>query len=424
MSEIVIPSGDLLVAADQQGWLENALNAFTASGFSERVAESKAGVRDEDDFWDPMLSWARPYSVRNGVLTIPVQGVLVNKFPYAFGGWITGYEYIEAAVQRGIADSNVREIVLDINSPGGLVSGCFDCADMIYAARGAKPINAVANEHAYSAAYAIASAADKIAVARTGGVGSIGVIVAHMEMSGALERMGYKITLIHAGARKADGHPAIPLSDEARAGMQRRVDHSYSIFVSTVARNRGLDEATVRGTEADIFLAHEAVENGLADAVGSLGSLSAYADPLHEDEDEEMSKDNTSAVAQAATDEALAAARAEGVEAGKAEGLTAGATAERARINAIITSDEGKARPKAALHVALTTALSAEEAVAVLAGIGDEKDEGAATGKSSFEAAMENGQHPNISAEAGETMDDDEKAVAAFYASLGRSPRQ
>ena len=149
---------------------------------------------------------------------IQVEGTLVQKLgtlrPYS---GMTGYDGIRQNFLEALSDPAVEAIVLDIDSPGGEVAGCFDLVDTIYAARGEKPIWSVLSESAYSAGYAIASAADRIVVPRTGGTGSIGVISMHVDWSQALTEAGVKVTFITYGERKADGHPEIPLSGSAYA---------------------------------------------------------------------------------------------------------------------------------------------------------------------------------------------------------------
>jgi ClpP class serine protease len=157
--------------------------------------------------------------------------------------------------------------MFDIDSPGGEVSGCFDLTDTIYAARGIKPMWAILNDGAYSAAYAIASACDHITVPRTGGTGSVGVICMHVDMSRALEKAGIAVTLIQYGDRKADGNETQSLSDPALARFQADVDAMGKIFVDTVARNRGMAAAKVKATEAATFLGASGVSVGFADAV-------------------------------------------------------------------------------------------------------------------------------------------------------------
>lgn len=208
------------------------------------------------------------YDVVAGVAMIDVKGTLIKKTsglrPYS---GMTGYNAIRENLFAALNDTEVKAIMLDVDSPGGEVAGCFDLVDTIYACRGDKPIWSILNESAYSAAYAIASAADYMTVPRTGGVGSIGVICMHVDWSKALKADGINVTFITYGDRKADGHPEIPLSDEAHADIKKSVDYSGNIFVETVARNRGVPTKTIKDTQAGCYLSHEGVALGLADAV-------------------------------------------------------------------------------------------------------------------------------------------------------------
>jgi signal peptide peptidase SppA len=210
----------------------------------------------------------RPYEVIDGVAVVPVLGTLVQKSGYLqpYSG-MTGYDGIRANLSLALDDESVRAILLDIDSNGGEVAGLFDLADAIYHARGRKPIVASLSEVAYSAAYALASAADFISVPRTGGTGSVGVVCAHVDFSKALGNEGIAVTLIHYGARKVDGNEFNPLSSEARTRIQASVDEMGELFVNTVARNRRMTPAAVRDTEAGLFCGAAGVEIGFADAV-------------------------------------------------------------------------------------------------------------------------------------------------------------
>lgn len=203
-----------------------------------------------------------------GVALISVQGTLVQKLG-SLRPWsgMTGYDGLRQAILRAHADPKVKAIVFDVDSPGGEVAGCFDLVDTIYAHRGNKPMWSILTESAYSAGYAIASAADRVIVPRTGGVGSIGVIVMHVDWSKALTNAGMAVTFITYGERKADFHPEIPLSKEAYQAAQADINTMGELFVSTVARNRGLSADVVRKTEAACYMGDAGVSIGLADAV-------------------------------------------------------------------------------------------------------------------------------------------------------------
>lgn len=227
---------------------------------------------DDDEFTSSRSRRATDtgYDIVAGTAIIPISGTLVQKQsslrPYS---GMTGYNGIRQAFLTARADSAVSRIALDISSGGGEVAGCFDLVDTIHEARGDKPIAAILTESAYSAAYAIASAADTIYVPRTGGTGSIGVICMHVDLSEALTKHGMKVTFItNAGAdRKTDGHSEIPLSKDALAAFQTEIDAMGSLFHETVARNRGLAVSAVRDMRAGTFMGAAGVAAGLADAV-------------------------------------------------------------------------------------------------------------------------------------------------------------
>ncbi|NRC54118.1 S49 family peptidase [Mesorhizobium sediminum] len=421
-----------LIAEEQSGVLLSSLSAVSNHERAEDL--TSATMASDEDFWPSADSWQaryRPYNVVNGVLQIPVRGVLLHDFPWQLGSWATGYAYIWKAIERGMADFNVKGIAFMIHSPGGEVAGCFELVDRIYGIRGQKPIRAFAHEYAYSAAYAIASVADDITVSRTGGVGSIGVVTMHIDVSKLMEDIGYKITFIKRGKHKTDGNSYEPLPAHVEARIQARIDALGEVFESSVARNRDMNAETIRAFEALTFMPSEAVSNGLADKIGPLDdAMAAFVADLSKDEGEEqMSTQKDTAVDQAAIDTARAEGRAEGKAEGVAEGKTAGlkegATAERERISAIIGSEEGQKRPVAAMAAALDTDMPADQVTAFLAKLPEEKSDapkGKGENGQDFSKAM--GQdNPDVGTGGdkaeGEADADDASGVVNFAASMG-----
>ncbi|HHW8957236.1 S49 family peptidase [Morganella morganii] len=243
------------------------------SSLTERLGITQirsAMMEDDDEYFSRKARKDSGYDVLEGIAIIPVYGTLVQKLgtlrPYS---GMTGYDGIRRVFLTAVNDPEVKGICLDIDSPGGEVAGCFDLVDLIYVERGKKPIHAILSENAFSAAYAIASAADKIYVPRTGGVGSVGVIVIHCDWSQRIKDDGLKVSIITYGNRKAESNPYVALSDEAQAAIQHDVDEMGRLFVSTVSRNRGLSETVIRNTQAACYLAAEGVQMGLADVVAS-----------------------------------------------------------------------------------------------------------------------------------------------------------
>ena len=211
-----------------------------------------------------------PYQIAEGVAIIPITGVLVQQSDWwtsLFG--MTGYDTIRASMRQAVADPDVRAIVLHIDSPGGMVSGCFDTADMIFALRGTKPIWAILDDGAYSAAYLLASAADCIVAPRAGGAGSIGVITMRPDISRMLDTAGITVNLIHFGDAKVDSYPYEPLAADAHKRIQADVDTLGEMFVATVAAHRNIDPKAVRATQAACYLSDAALQAGLIDAVAT-----------------------------------------------------------------------------------------------------------------------------------------------------------
>lgn len=255
------------------GALAERLGIASLVRMSGEVIRPGAWHDEDEDFSAPRRTRgaADPgYDVLNGVAVLPVSGTLVHKLgslrPYS---GMTGYDGIRQAYLTAHDDPEVRAIGCVYDSGGGEVAGCADLFDTMLSMRGNKPVWSILSESAYSAAYWLASTADKVVVPRTGGTGSIGIICMHVDMSEALTKAGLKVTFItSAGAdRKTDGHAEIPLTEDALAAIKVEIDAMGEIFADSVARARGLTKDSVLDLKAGTFMGAAGVTAGLADAV-------------------------------------------------------------------------------------------------------------------------------------------------------------
>lgn len=330
--------------------------------------------------------WTR---VAGNTALISVIGSLVNR-----GAWIgansglTSYEGLAAQIDEIAGERSISNVVFDIDSYGGEATGMAALAAKIRNLRQTKKVVAVVNDVAASAGYGIASGAKEIVISPTSIVGSIGVVMMHLDRSVEMQAKGIRPTLIHAGAKKVDGNPFGPLPDSVRADMQKDVLAFYDQFLETVEAGRGkrrLSAEKARKTEADVFIGQDAIKAGLADRMASLDDILAElsrpvraAGTSQKRRTATMGLDDLPAAdaGQMHTDTALRAAvqkaeadgKAVGITEGKAEGRKEGVSAERERIAAILNSEEAKDRPNAARKLALAPEnFSAETATALLA---------------------------------------------------------
>lgn len=215
------------------------------------------------------------YMVADGVAVISAMGALVHRsrFDSADCSSFLGYNELAAKLESAQADPAVHAILQVYDSPGGEVSGAFEYADRVLAMRGKKPMWAIADSMAASAAYLGGSAFDHLAVSATGYVGSIGVVMRHVDMSQRLKADGITITDIFAGAHKVDGNSHQPLPADVLARLQEEVNALYDLFVQAVVRQTDLSAAAVRATQADIYRGRTAVNKGLAARVATTDQL-------------------------------------------------------------------------------------------------------------------------------------------------------
>jgi signal peptide peptidase SppA len=215
---------------------------------------------------------------RGGVAIVALKGVisprLSDEMDVSSGGG-TSAEGFAKRLRAAVSDPRIGGIVIDVDSPGGNVLGVQEATDALYAARGSgKPIVAVASPHALSAAYWIAASASQLAVTPSGEVGSIGVYGIHEDLSKAMEAAGVTVTVIAAevSPNKAEGHPAFPLSDEARAARQAAADRYGRAFVSAVSRGRGVPPEDVVASFGGgrIVGAEDALAAGMVDRIATL----------------------------------------------------------------------------------------------------------------------------------------------------------
>lgn len=409
-----------LLQPGSEAWLATCLRGHAQYAEQYKASDAIAGPFGLDSGWG-RASGETAYARLGNIAVIPIRGSLLHgsmaRDPYA-----TGYDYIRVAAQQAAADDDIAGIAYLHDSNGGEVAGNFDLVDDL--ARIDKPSVAIVDENAYSASYSLASAADKIIVGRTGGVGSIGVLTAHVDLSAALEKMGVDITFVHAGKHKVDGNPTQPLGESTKNRMQERIDALYTDFVNTVARNRGISPVAVKGTEALTFSGQDAVEIGLADAVQPpREALAAFIEALNEKPTgaTTMSTEQTPKDTKVLSQADLDAARAEG------------ATAERDRIKSIMGSEQAKARPATAAKLAYSTGMSVEEAQTFMADLPEEtpvasteaptEQTPAANGRSAFSDAMDTTPNPGIvpdSAAGGGELSDAQRILGHHRAVTGR----
>jgi signal peptide peptidase SppA len=219
----------------------------------------------------------RYYEVIDGVAIIPVHGSLAQRVggldPYS---GMCGYNQIEHKMEVAQDDDSVRSVLLDVDSPGGQVAGCFDLARKIasYSQRnGGKPIIGIANEQACSAGYALISGCDEIYMPETGIVGSIGVWTLLVDMTRNLASEGVEITMVRAGDRKARGAYFEKADKETVQKMVAWVESTRQQFAAIVAANRSLSLDDVLAQEGDWFHGDEAMERGLVNGIGSFEAI-------------------------------------------------------------------------------------------------------------------------------------------------------
>lgn len=211
------------------------------------------------------------------VAVVPIHGIISQRGHPALGMFGIAQTLLEQLIPsiRALADHpSVETIILDIDSPGGVIGGVPEAAEAIYSLRAKKRIVAISNTLAASAAYWIGSAASEFYATPSSETGSIGAFTVHHDISRALDRHGETVTLIHAGKYKVEGNPYEPLDSEAQAFTQQTVDNYYSMFLTDVARFRG--NTSIADTDAGqgrVVSAPTAVADGLADGILTLDSL-------------------------------------------------------------------------------------------------------------------------------------------------------
>jgi signal peptide peptidase SppA len=215
-----------------------------------------------------------------GIAVLPLYGVVTqrgNMVDDISGPGSTSTQQFTSALRQVLADDTVGQILIDIDSPGGSVYGVAELASEIVKARAQKPVVAVANSLAASAAYWIGCSASEFYVTPGGEVGSIGVWQAHFDYSKALEEEGVKTTLVSAGKFKVEGNPYVPLDPEAQAFMQSRVDDYYNAFIQAVAVGRGVTVDDVRNGmgEGRVLGADAALAQRMVDGIASFDDVLA-----------------------------------------------------------------------------------------------------------------------------------------------------
>lgn len=367
------------------------------------------------------------YRVVDNLAIVPVIGALSHRGRVdASSSYIQGYQDIARDLNAAAEDDQVEQILMVFDSPGGEATGAFEMPELIREIGSRKPITAAVDGMAASAGYLLASAANQIAIIPSGYAGSIGVVTRHVDFSRALANDGITVTHIYAGDHKVDGNPYEPLPADVRAQFQTEIDHLYQKFVSAVATARNLSEEHVRGTQARIYHAEDAIKTGLADRIATpdqliteltgkrskifttgqpAHSLSTGAQAMSEQQEAGVQKPATAAAPQAGTSFTQA-----DLDKARAEGQAAGKQAEAERVSGILAYADENSRSHAMAHTCIQQGLSVDQSKALLdAAPVPAKIESAPASIPGL--AMTNGH--DLGADAGEmTAEQDDRAAA------------
>lgn len=397
-----------LIAPAYVDFLSSNLANLRSTNLNEEKKNIQAAQADMLSNYGITSGDDKPFAYADGIAFIPVSGVLINRFSYSFGGWVTGYNFIRSQLNLALADEDVKGIVFDVNSGGGQVAGCFELVDDIFASRNLKPSLAIIDANCYSAAYAIASAATKMIITPSGSAGSIGVVATHLDMSKAMDDSGVKVTFIYSGDHKVDGNPYEALPKDVAASIQKEVDAFRKIFVDSVARNRSMESQAVYDTQAQTFSASEALALGLVDEINAPNeALVSFFNELQGSnlrKEIPMSVTKTDGVVSAEESTTQVDATATATDSVTTQVVTPQAfttdarAEERTRIAGITTCVEATDKSKLANHLALNTSLSLDEAKDILKYANVEtapKSESA----NAFANAMETTGNPNVGAD-------------------------
>ena len=208
------------------------------------------------------------------VAIVPLRGIISPRASMtsnsSTGGGATA-EGFASNIDQFADDDTVKAIIVDADTPGGNVLGVDEASAAVAAVRGRKPIVVQVNGNLASAGYWIGASADEIVMTPSSSVGAIGVRMAHDDLTAKLEKDGVSREILSAGKFKGEGVLG-PLTDEARAYMQGRIDEYYGMFVDRVAAGRGVAASAVRDGfgQGRMLGATAAVREGMADRVGTM----------------------------------------------------------------------------------------------------------------------------------------------------------
>lgn len=401
--------------------LQGADAEATSPGLAPELFSTRRGERSEYG-----------YQVVDGVAVVNIRGALAHRSRVDMdtSTYILGYNQIAAEIEDAMAHPDVHAVLQVWESPGGEAQGAFEFADRMFALRGKKPMHAIADGMAASAAFLGGSAAGELAVTATGYAGSIGVVMRHVDFSRALANEGIAVTHIFAGAHKVDGNPYEALPAAVRADFQDQINALYGMFVSAVSRNMGLTAEAIRATEARTFMGQAAVDAGLASRVTTtdaliteLAGLRARSYPAGSARSStakqkglSMSGTQPAADAQQPATTAAAVSAPSFTQADVDRARAEGGQAERTRVGAILGHPAAAANQALALQC-INTGMTIEQSTAVLGAVPALQP--AAQAGAPFAAAMAATGNPQVSGiEAGAAQNDEAALAASILANF------